>query len=105
MSLACFLLRRLPILFIVGQSHLLYANNIAIEPLMVDIPAGQLIIHPAPSTNNTSANEAANTNIKTEVVRKVTINPFRMGKYEVTVKEFGQFIAATNYPAPASCIQ
>nr|WP_256435572.1 SUMF1/EgtB/PvdO family nonheme iron enzyme [Aliikangiella sp. G2MR2-5] len=39
----------------------------------------------------------------TQPVHKVELNTFSLGKYEVTVKEFGQFIKATNYPAPTEC--
>lgn len=103
MLLARFLLKRLPLLIIISQSHLIYAAAQPIEPVMIDIPGGQLTIHPAPPKNSTDAHTV--TNPQTQPARKITISPFRMGKYEVTVKEFGQFIAATNYPTPTSCQQ
>lgn len=103
MSFTRSILKHLPILFIASQSQLLYAASNAIEPIMIDIPGGQLTIHSTPSKKNVDNNTVVNTQI--EPVHKVTIAPFRMGKYEVTVKEFGQFIAATNYPAPTSCQQ
>ncbi|HSC66148.1 MAG TPA: formylglycine-generating enzyme family protein [Cellvibrio sp.] len=101
MSLARFLFKRLPLFIIASQSHLLYAAAEPIEPVMVDIPGGQLLVHPAPPENSsaTSSSSAA------AASRTLVIAPFRIGKYEVTAKEFGQFIAATNYPAPTSCQQ
>ena len=108
MSPVRFLVKYLPALFIAGQSQLLYAVGDAIEPVMVDIPGGQLSIQPAPAKNETattSASSSPTNHARTEAARTVAIKPFRMGKYEVTVKEFGQFIAATNYPASTSCKQ
>lgn len=103
MSPVRFLLKCLPVLLIISQSQLLYAAGKAIEPVMVNIPGGQLTIQPTPPKNDTATTEASDP--QTEIARNLTIKPFRMGKYEVTVKEFGQFIAATDYPAPTSCRQ
>lgn len=61
-----------------------------IEPEMVTIPAGSF--------------EMGSTKYKsTQPVHTVTLPEFSMGKYEVTVSEFRQFIAATNYPTPQEC--
>ncbi|UUA72447.1 formylglycine-generating enzyme family protein [Cellvibrio sp. QJXJ] len=100
MSLVGFCLKRLPVLLIASQSHLLWAADGLIEPIMVDVPAGQLTLHPKTTTQKDGTVVSTGTQIAT-----LPIKPFRMGKYEVTVKEFGQFIAATNYPAPTSCQQ
>lgn len=61
-----------------------------IEPEMVTLPAGSF--------------EMGSTKYKTsQPVHIVTLPEFSLGKYEVTVSEFRQFIAATNYPAPQEC--
>ncbi len=62
-----------------------------IEPPLVSIPAGDFMM----------GSEQGNDNEKP--VRKVSVPAFQMGKYEVTVHEFRQFIEATNYPAPEEC--
>ncbi|HEY0893198.1 MAG TPA: formylglycine-generating enzyme family protein [Cellvibrio sp.] len=103
MSPVRFFRKYLPALFIASQSQLLYAADLAIEPVMVDIPAGQLTIHPTPPKNDKLTSGASSSQAGTP--RNVKIKPFRMGKYEVTTKEFGQFIAATNYPAATTCRQ
>ncbi|MCW8997257.1 MAG: SUMF1/EgtB/PvdO family nonheme iron enzyme, partial [Kangiellaceae bacterium] len=59
-------------------------------PIMVTIPSGSFEMG---STQRES----------TQPVHTVNIKEFSMGKYEVTVKEFRQFIEATNYPAPTEC--
>jgi len=61
-----------------------------IEPIMATIPAG-------------SFEMGSTTNESTQPIQTVNIKEFSMGKYEVTVNEFRQFIEATNYPAPQSC--
>lgn len=94
-----FLGKCLSILLIASHSQLLYAASKAIEPVMVDIPGGQLTVYSANANTNTRSHA------RIESPHKVLINPFRMGKYEVTIKEFGQFIAATQYPAPTLCRQ
>ena len=66
-------------------------NNVTpIEPIMVTIPAGSFEMG---STERES----------TQPVHQVNLKEFSLGKYEVTVREFAQFIAATNYPAPTEC--
>jgi len=61
-----------------------------IEPIMVTIPAGQFEMG---STDRES----------TQPIHTVNLKQFSLGKYEVTVKEFGQFIKATGYAAPTEC--
>jgi formylglycine-generating enzyme required for sulfatase activity len=61
-----------------------------IEPPMVTIPAGSFEM-------GSMARESS------QPVHKVNIKQFSMGKYEVTVSEFRQFVEATNYPVPQEC--
>ncbi|NVJ98199.1 MAG: SUMF1/EgtB/PvdO family nonheme iron enzyme [Alphaproteobacteria bacterium] len=61
-----------------------------IEPLMETIPAGTFEMG-SDETNNTKP------------VHSVAIKSFAMGKYEVTVREFRQFIDATGYEMPQQC--
>ena len=61
-----------------------------IEPIMVTIPAGSFEMG---SLDRES----------TQPVHQVDLTEFSLGKYEVTVKEFSRFIAATNYEAPTEC--
>jgi formylglycine-generating enzyme required for sulfatase activity len=61
-----------------------------IEPIMVTIPAG-------------SFEMGSLTRESTQPVHKVDIAKFSMGKFEVTVNEFRQFVELTNYPAPTEC--
>ncbi len=61
-----------------------------IEPLMVTIPAGSFKM-------GDKQQQAA------QPIHDVSVNQFSLGKYEVTVAEFRQFIEATNYPAPTEC--
>lgn len=72
--------------------HALAANDKPIEPDMVAIKAGQF-------TMGSSKWKS------TSPERTVSIKAFKMGKYEVTVKEFAQFMNATNHKAPRQCIQ
>ncbi len=72
-----------------ASSQLLYAGQ-AIEPIMVTIPAGTFAM-------------GSLEKISTQPIHNVDIKQFSMGKYEVTVREFRQFVAATNYPAPTEC--
>ncbi len=58
----------------------------AIEPIMETIPSGQLLMES-----------------RDGVQHKIEMPQFSMGKYEVTVAEFRQFIEATNYQAPTEC--
>lgn len=61
-----------------------------IEPVLVNIPGGSFDMG---STQRES----------TQPIHRVEIEPFSMGKYEVTVAEFRRFIEATNYPVPEQC--
>lgn len=61
-----------------------------IAPPMETIPAGVFEM----------GNEDTN---NTKPVHTVTMKTFAMGKYEVTVREFRQFIEATGYEAPTQC--
>jgi len=62
----------------------------AIEPIMATIPAGSFEMGSMVSENS-------------QPLHKVNISEFSMGKYEVTVNEFRQFVEATNYPVPQEC--
>lgn len=64
-----------------------------IEPPMVNIPAGEFFMGSDRGREDT------------QPVRKVSIEPFQMGKYEVTVAEFTKFIDATEYKMPDNCYQ
>ena len=74
------------------SSYELYASESIkpIEPIMVTIPAGSFEMG---SLKRES----------TQPIHTVTLKKFSMGKYEVTVNEFRQFIEATNYLAPQEC--
>jgi len=76
-------------LFLTLNSYQLYAVE-PIEPVMVTIPAGTFEMG---STIRQS----------TQPVHTVNLKEFSMGKYEVTVSEFRQFIEATGYQAPTEC--
>lgn len=61
-----------------------------IEPIMETIPAGSF--------------EMGSTRYRsTQPVHRVNIPEFSMGKYEVTVSEFRQFVEATGYETPNAC--
>ena len=79
-------------LYFTTTSYQLYAAQTIkpIAPIMATIPAGSFEM-------GSSKNES------TQPIHTVTIQEFSMGKYEVTVNEFRQFIEATNYAAPQSC--
>jgi formylglycine-generating enzyme required for sulfatase activity len=65
-----------------------------IEPVMVVIPAGQFVM------GNAKADPAQPGAPSDGPAHTVTIKAFKMSKYELTVGEFRQFVAATSY-APA----
>ncbi|MBB5204376.1 formylglycine-generating enzyme required for sulfatase activity [Inhella inkyongensis] len=70
----------------------LWASGAPIEPDLMAIPAGEFVMgHPDKKS--------------TSPAHVVTLKGFQMGKYEVTVKEFAQFVAATGYKAPQVCGQ
>jgi formylglycine-generating enzyme required for sulfatase activity len=59
------------------------------EPDMVSIPGGSFNIGSSDGEEDEKP------------VHRVTVSSFKMGKYEVTVKEFAAFVAATNYQTDA----
>lgn len=61
-----------------------------IEPLMVAVPGGSFEM---------GSDDAENS----QPIHTVNIKGFSMGKYEVTVREFRQFVEATGYEAPQEC--
>lgn len=75
------------LLFFTAENTL--ANNV-IEPVMQTIPAGSFKMGSAQRKNS-------------QPIQKVNIREFSLGKYEVTVKEFRQFVEATNYKVPNNC--
>lgn len=96
-------LKTLCLFLAVSQSTALIAAEKWIEPPMVDIPAGQLN---AKVTTEFSRDIATQEKVLADAKYKtLDIKAFRLGKYEVTTKEFSLFIADTNYPAPQSCSQ
>lgn len=64
-----------------------------IEPVMVVIPAGQFMM------GSPTAVPAQRGSPSEGPVHKVAIKSFKMSKYELTVGEFRQFVAATSYSA------
>ena len=85
--------KRLTFLILMGLAgHTFAANEKPFEPEMVAIKAGQFTM----GSNNWKSTSPEHT---------VAVKAFKMAKYEVTVKEFAQFINATNYKAPRQCIQ
>jgi formylglycine-generating enzyme required for sulfatase activity len=61
-----------------------------IEPIMVNIPAGELLV-------------ANQTNPYAQPLHKVALKSFQLSKYEVTTAEFEQFLLATNYKREGKC--
>ena len=61
-----------------------------ITPPMVTIPAGEFLM----------GSDLANNE---KPIHKVSVKPFRISKYEVTVKQFKQFAAATGYMTDNNC--
>lgn len=61
-----------------------------ITPPMVDIPTGEFLM-------------GSNLSDKEKPIHKVNIKAFRLSKYEVTLKQFKQFAAATNYILGERC--
>jgi formylglycine-generating enzyme required for sulfatase activity len=83
----------LAILIMMGlASQAVAANEKPFEPDMVAIKAGQFTM-------------GSNIWKSTTPEHTVSIKAFKMAKYEVTVKEFAQFINATGHKAPSQCIQ
>ena len=80
-----------------------FAAQRYIEPVMENIPGGNITLQVSPpSVEQATSNDALQ---QLSPPQQVNIKPFRMGKYEVTVKEFGKFITATHYQAPTQCMQ
>ena len=79
-------------LFLSVTSQTLFAgeNINAIEPIMATIPAGSFEMGSVASENS-------------QPLHQVKVSEFSMGKYEVTVNEFRQFVEATNYTVPQEC--
>jgi len=84
-------------LFITATSQTIFSTaafaakaKSAIEPIMATIPAGSFEMGSMASEDS-------------QPLHKVNITEFSMGKYEVTVNEFRQFVEATNYPVPQEC--
>lgn len=79
-------------LYLSTTSYQLYAGETIkpIEPIMATIAAGSFEMG---SLKRES----------TQPIHTVNIKEFSMGKFEVTVNEFRQFIEATNYAAPQTC--
>jgi formylglycine-generating enzyme required for sulfatase activity len=74
-------------------SYQLYAEEPIkpIEPIMVMIPAGSFAMGDISEKDS-------------QPIHNVNISAFSLGKYEVTVKEFRQFVEATKYEMPSQCI-
>jgi len=66
---------------------------------MVTIPAGEFMMGGANNRSGDTDALAANT----LPVHHVKLDAFKIGKYEVTVKEFRQFVEATGYQMPDTC--
>lgn len=80
---------KLFIVFIGLWSSLVFATQKVIEPEMIVIPSGEFMM------GGSGENEKPK--------HKVLIRSFKMSKYETTVKEFRQFVEATDYQSKPSC--
>ncbi len=89
-------LKTLCIFLFASHSTFILAAEQWIEPAMIDIPAGQL---------NTRVTKDLAPPTPNSQYRTLNIKAFRLAKFEVTIKEFRQFIADTNYSAPTKCMQ
>lgn len=74
------------------------AEAAPIEPAMIQLPAGEFRMGGGPAYMGNE--EQASTALPIHTVR---VPAFKLGKYEVTVKEFRQFVEATSYKAPQEC--
>jgi len=74
---------------VVGETYA-DGEKSAIEPIMATIPAGNFEMGSMASENS-------------QPLHQVKVSEFSMGKYEVTVNEFRQFVEATNYAVPQEC--
>ena len=75
-------------------SYQLYAEEPIkpIEPIMVMIPAGSFAMGDISEKDS-------------QPIHNVKISAFSLGKYEVTVKEFRQFVEATEYEMPSQATE
>ncbi len=85
-------------LFAVFCPPLLAATTNFIEPPMVDVPAGEFRMGGGKPYMRNEAEDP-----KSLPIHSVRVPAFKMGKYEVTVKEFRQFVQATGYKVPEQC--
>jgi len=85
-------------LFAVFCPPMLAATTI-IEPPMGDVPAGEFRMG-----GGKPAFGAGEQDPMTLPIHSVRVPAFKMGKYEVTVKEFRQFVQATGYKLPEQCL-
>lgn len=85
-------------LFAVFCPSLLAAATNIIEPPMVDVPAGEFRMGGGKPYMSNEAEDP-----KSLPIHSVRVPAFKMGKYEVTVKEFRQFVQATGYKVPEQC--
>lgn len=72
-------------------SHVLYADSNYIEPTMVTLPAGEFLM----GSKESDAEQP---------IHKVKVGSFKLAKYDVTEKEFMQFIKATDYKPTKVCL-
>lgn len=86
--------------FLLMLPLLAQAQAAPIEPPMVHVPAGEFRMGGGPPYMGSEA-QAANA-LPAHTVR---VPAFKLGKYEVTVKEFRQFVEATGHKAPQQCLQ
>ncbi len=80
----------LPLVLLASAGGIVHAAPI--EPPMAAIPGGSFLM----GSNDKPGNQPVHT---------VVIKPFKLGKFEVTVKEFRQFFDATGYAGGNSCVQ
>ena len=76
--------KALLILAITCLSNLVCADDNYIEPIMVTLPAGEFLM----GSKESDAEQP---------IHKVKVGSFKLAKFDVTVKEFMQFIKATGY--------
>ncbi|WP_332854915.1 formylglycine-generating enzyme family protein [Duganella sp. S19_KUP01_CR8] len=82
----------------------LHAAAGPIEPPMVTIKAGTFIM--GSDTDIMQGRLDRESPIKDiKPAHKVSVPSFKLGKYEVTVKEFAEFVHASGYPMPTKCVQ
>lgn len=72
------------------ETYKSWGKTPVIVPPMVNIPAGEFLM-------------GSNLSPKEKPIHKVSVNAFKLSKYEVTIKQFKQFAAATNYITGNQC--